>query len=213
MAKNHMRIKIDCNWHRYVDLGLPSGLLWATCNIGAKEPWESGLYFSWGNVDGHKKGSGYYLGHNTGISRYPSTPGASLDGNIPVNAKYDAARANLGGSWRVPTKDDFQELYYICTKKWTAQNGVNGRLFTSKINGNSVFFPAAGYYDGTVLYDGGASGCYWSSSLYSQDYAHYLFFYSCYTYPQRNHQRLYGFSVRPVLDHPKDSLMIKTIKR
>ena len=208
-----MKKKIDCNWHRYVDLGLPSGLLWATCNIGAKEPWESGLYFSWGNVDGHVKGSGFYLGHNTDISPYTSTPGASLTGNIPVNAEYDAARANIGGSWRMPTIAEFKELYGSCIRKWTTQNDVNGMLFISNINGNSVFFPAVGCYYGTVFYGDCTLGSYWSSSLRSQDSAYYLFFYSYDAYHLSNHQRLYCFPVRAVLDHPKDSLLIKTIKR
>ena len=200
-----MKQKIDCNWHRYVDLGLPSGLLWATCNIGAKESWENGLYFSWGNVDGHAYGSGYDFSE----TKYASTPGASLNGNIPVNAEYDAARANLGGSWRMSTKDEFKELHDNCISERTTQNGVNGMLFTSLINGNSVFFPATGYYDGTVLYGDGTSGCYWSSSLHLQTDAYYLTFYN----PQVYTYRFYGYTLRAVLDHPKDSLMIKTIKR
>ena len=207
-----MKKKIDCNWHRYVDLGLPSGLLWATCNVGAKEPWENGLYFSWGNVDGHAKESGYDFGEsNDGV--YASTPGASLVGKIPVNAKYDAARANLGGSWRIPTVSAFRELYVNCTSVWTTQNGVNGRLFTSRINGNSVFFPCAGYYDGTILYLDGAYGDYWSRSFISQTYAFELTFDIGCVLPQFNDNRFYGFPVRAVLDHPKDSLLIKTIKR
>ena len=206
-----MKQKINCNWNRYVDLGLPSGLLWATCNVGAKEPWESGLYFSWGNVDGHAKESGYYFGINNN-GPYASTPGASLTDNI-FDAEYDAARANLGGSWRMPTGFDFQELYDNCTHAWTIQNGVTGILFTSRINGNSVFFPAAGYYFGTSLSNDGMYGCYWSSSLNSQSYAYGLFFSSGDVYPQDYSYRFIGYPVRAVLDHPKGSLLIKSIKR
>ena len=204
-----MKQKIDCNWHKYVDLSLPSGLLWATCNVGAKEPWESGLYFSWGNVDGHAKGSWY----NFSRTKYKSTPGASLTENIPVDAKYDAARANLGGSWRMPTKEEFKELYDNCTSEWTIQNGVNGIVFTSWINGNSAFFPVAGYYDEEILYLDNTNGHYWFSSLQSQTDAYNLAFGSWSIYPQNYCSRHYGFPVRVVLDHPKDSLMIKTIKR
>ena len=207
-----MKKKIDCNWHKYVDLGLPSGLLWATCNIGASESWECGLYFSWGNVDGHKKGSGFYFGYE----EHQSTPGWKLTTDIPVNAKYDAARANLGGSWRMPTTDEFAELCKkrYTTNEWVTQNGVNGRRITSKINGNSVFFPASGiYYGEAILYGEGTYGRYWSSSLESQTGVYNLALDSGYAYPQNFSSRHYGFPVRAVLDHPKDSLIIRAIKR
>ena len=207
-----MKQKIDCNWYRYVDLGLPSGLLWATCNIGASEPWENGLYFSWGNVDGHAKGSGYDFGRGN-YGPYASTPGRKLRTDIPVDAKYDAARANLGGSWRMPTVSAFRELYVNCTRTWTTQNGVNGIMFVSCINGNSVFFPATGYYDGTTLYDEDSCGYYWSSSFFSQTVVYYLTLGGGYVNPQYYNLRFYGYPVRAVLDRPKDSLLIKTIKR
>ena len=204
-----MKQKIDCNWHRYMDLGLPSGLLWATCNVGAKEPWENGLYFSWGNVDGHKKDFGYDFSE----TKYATTPGAALIGNIPVNATYDAARANLGGSWRMPTAFELKELYDNCTSKWVTQDGVYGRLFISKINGNSVFFPAAGGYYGTTLTYEELFGRYWSSSIVLQTYVQYLCLHNKNASYQHYSNRTHGFTVRAVLDHPKDSLMIRTIKR
>jgi hypothetical protein len=204
-----IKLKINCNWHKYVDLGLPSGLLWATCNVGAKEPWESGLYFSWGNVDGHTKGSWY----NFCETKYAITPGATLTGNIPVDAKYDAARANLGGSWRMPTNDEFKELCDNCTRVWTIQNGVYGRLFTSRINGNSVFFPPTGYYDEAIVSYENEYGYYWSSSPHSQSTVCYLTFGSGFIDPYNYCSMHYGFPVRAVLDHPKDSLLIKAIKR
>ena len=204
-----MKLKINCNWHRYVDLGLPSGLLWATCNIGAKEPWESGLYFSWGNVDGHAKGSGY----NFCETKYETTPGAVLTDSIPADEKYDAARANLGGGWRMPTAFELQELDDNCTSEWTTQNGVNGRRLTSNINGNSVFFPVAGYYDEAILSYEDEYGYYWFSSPHSQYTVYYLTFGSGSFYPHNYCSRHYGFTVRAVLDHPKNSLLIKTIKR
>ena len=204
-----MKLKINCNWHKFVDLGLPSGLLWATCNIGAKEPWENGLYFSWGNVDGNKNGFGYDFSE----SEYAATPGAALISSIVFNAKCDAARANIGGSWRTPTKDEIQELQYYCTKDWTTQNGVAGMMFVSRVNSNSVFFPAAGYYVGTSLSYEGTYGGFWSSSLRSQTYAFGLFFGMSYVHLQAYSCRFIGYPVRAVLDHPKDSLLIKTIKR
>ena len=204
-----MKQKINCNWHRYVDLGLPSGLLWATCNVGAKEPWESGLYFSWGNVDGHAKDSGYDFG-TSNDGPYASTPGGKLATDIPVDARYDAARANLGGSWRMPTTAEFWELRDNCTNEWTTQNGVNGERFISRINGNSVFFPATSYFYGTSLNGEGVCGRYWSSSLHSYTYYSYGFsFGSRYVNPQSYIYPYLGFTVRAVLDHPKDSLLIK----
>ena len=204
-----MKQKINCNWYKYVDLGLPSGLLWATCNVGANEPWENGLYFSWGNVDGHAHVSGYYFCETD----YDATPGASLNGNIPVDAGYDAARANFDGSWRTPTTDEFKELHYNCISEWAVQRDVCGRMFTSRINGNSVFFPAAGGYYGNVFIGNCASGCYWSSSPRSQFNAYCLYVNYGGVAPQSYSLRLIGYTIRAVLDHPKDSLLIKTIKR
>ena len=182
-----------------VDLGLPSGTKWADRNIGAKTPEDNGLYFSWGNVDGHEKDSGYDFGESND-GPYASTSGASLTGDIPVNSTYDAARANLGGSWRMPTKDEFAELFNTeyTTNEWVTQNGINGLRVTSNINGNSVFFPAAGRYYGTTLYVEGASGDYWSSSLYSQTDAYNLLFDSSDVIPQYGNYRFYGFTVRAV---------------
>ena len=207
-----MKQKINCNWHRYVDLGLPSGLLWATCNVGAKEPWERGLYFSWGNVVGHEKESEYGFG-TSNDGPYATTPGASLINSIPVDVEYDAARANFGGSWRMPTTAEFKELDDNCTSVWTTQNGVNGMMLTSRINGNSVFFPAAGFYYGTLLEYEDTIGYYWSSSFNSQTNAYSLLFGRGYVYPQDYSSRFIGHPVRAVLDHTKNSLMIKTIKR
>jgi hypothetical protein len=205
-----MKKKIDCNWHKCVDLGLPSGLLWNMCNIGAKEPWESGLYFSWGNVDGHKKYSGYDFSE----TEYATTPGRKLTTDIPVDAEYDAARANLGGSWRMPTTDEFQELYDHSTSMWTTQNGVYGRLFTSMINGNRVFLPAAGYCVESMLIGDGDRGTYWSSSVLSDTYYSFCLNFGCYhPCPQNYDNNFLGFPVRAVLDHSKGSILIKTIKR
>jgi hypothetical protein len=128
----------------FVDLALPSGLLWAEKNVGANRPEDDGLYFSWGNVDGHTGTDGYDFGSGND-GPYASTPGAELTGNIPANTTYDAAMHNMGAPCRLPTVSEFQELYNNCITEWTTQNGVNGRRLTSRINGNSLFFPAAGF--------------------------------------------------------------------
>ena len=178
----------------FVDLALPSGLLWCEHNIGATTPYEHGLYFSWGNVTGHAEGSGYDFSDAV----YAETAGAALTGNIPTNNTYDMARHNMGSPCRLPTVGEFQELNSNCTSEWTDEDGVAGRRFTSNINGNSIFFPASGYYNGTTLSDRGSVGYYWSSSYISETDAYSMYFSSGGVYPADDHYRRYGFSVRAV---------------
>lgn len=184
--------------HGFVDLGLPSGLLWATCNIGANSPEGYGLYFSWGNVEGHAEGSGYdfssYNYNNRGF-------GYRLNKNIPINETYDAARKNWEEPWRMPTSTDFQELYDNTDSEWTTINGVYGWKFMKKSdNSVFVFFPASGGYNGTSLDDRGTSGKYWSTRYYSNAYAYAMVFYSSGNIgPQSSFNNRYlGFTVRPV---------------
>ena len=181
----------------FVDLALPSGLLWCEHNVGASTPYEDGLYFSWGNVTGHTGTDGYDFG-TSNDGPYASTPGAALTGNIPTNGTYDAARHNMGAPCRMPTVGEFQELNAQCDSEWTDEDGVSGRRFTSRINGNSIFFPASGYRNGTGLNNRGSSGIYWSASLYSQTNGYLLYFNSTGVYPANNNNRFYGFSVRAV---------------
>ena len=178
----------------FVDLALPSGLLWCEHNVGASTPYEHGLYFSWGNVTGHAEDSGYDFSDAV----YAETPGAALTGNIPVNGTYDLARHNMGAPCRLPTVGEFQELNSNCDSEWTDEDGVAGRRFTSRINGNSIFFPASGFYNGTSLYNRGSSGYYWSSSYVSATYTYYLLFNSSSVNPADSSYRRYGFTARAV---------------
>ena len=180
-----------------VDLALPSGVLWADKNIGATTPYEDGLYFSWGNITGHTGDDGYDFGTDN-EGPYASTPGAEMTGNIPTNTTYDAARHNMGAPWRMPTVGEFQELAANCDSEWTDEDGVAGRRFTSRINGNSIFFPASGSRYGTGLYDRGSRGYYWSASLYSQTLGYHLRFNSGWVLPAYYGDRFLGFSVRAV---------------
>ena len=189
-----------------VDLGLPSGTLWASKNIGAARETDWGMYFSWGNVDAHQAGAGYNFSQDV----YNATAGNNLTTDITIN--YDAAKALLGGKWKMPTMAQFQELCnssyteYIDpdgtvrsgTDKRTTYNGVVGLLFRSKINGNRLFFPAAGYYKGTSLSSRGSDGLYWSSAWISASSARDLYFGSSGVYPQGLDNRRLGFSVRAV---------------
>jgi len=190
-----------------VDMGLPSGTLWCKKNIGATVETASGWYFSWGNLDAHAKGAGYDFSD----ANYNASDAASISGNLTL--VQDAARANKGAGWRMPSKEEFAELFdatnteYVTasgnvitgTDKRTTYNGVTGLLIRSKANGNTLFFPAAGYYNGTTLSNEGSNGLYWSSSFYSATNAYYLYFYSSGVYPQLNDNRRDGFSVRPVI--------------
>ena len=187
-----------------VDLGLPSGTLWCDRNVGAKSPEDYGAFFSWGNTEPHFPNKenmdwgddDYAFDYNFNSEEYKKTPGYKLEGNI--DAEHDAAIVNLGEPWRMPTEDDFQELYDNCD--WTRKtvNGVNGYLVTSKINGNSFFFPCSGYGDGTSWNDRGSNGLYWASTLYSAAGGRYLYFYSGGVNPQDSSSRFNGFAVRPV---------------
>lgn len=146
---------------RPIDMGLPSGVQWANCNVGAERPADSGLYFSWGNTEGHAEGDEYSFSR----AIYNTTPGAAIASDLSL--ENDAARANLGLPWRMPTVDEFQELCDNCTTIWTTWHGKAGCLFTSNINGNTLFIPAAGYYSGTSLNRQGEFGLYWASTFYS----------------------------------------------
>lgn len=177
---------------RPVDMGLPSGLQWATCNIGAERPTDPGLYFSWGNVEGHEEGAGYNFSQDV----YDSTPAADIATDLTLSE--DAARSYLGEPWRMPTTAEFKELYDNCTVVWITLNGVRGRLFTSNVNGNTLFFPAAGRYDGKSLVNRGSLGGYWSSMHLSTTNARSLAFNSSSVNPQGDSVRRYGLSVRAV---------------
>ena len=147
------------NGHEYVDLGLPSGLKWATCNVGASSPSDYGDYYAWGEISTK---SSYDENNST-------TSGKEI-GDIAGNLTYDVARAEWHGSWRLPTKKEFQELLDYCTWEWTTQDGVNGYRVTSQINGNSIFLPAAGFRHRTSSHSQGSDGYYWSATPY-ENYA------------------------------------------
>lgn len=158
--------------HEYVDLGLPSGLLWATCNVGANAPEEYGDYFAWGETQSKStydwSSYQYCNGYSNTLIKYCNNASYGYNGFtdnlITLSSEDDAATANWGTEWRMPTMEEWQELLDNTTPTWMAQNGVNGMLFTSN-NGNSLFLPAAGYREYHVLSNAGSYGRYWSSSL------------------------------------------------
>ena len=186
--KNNEPTLNEENGHEWVDLGLPSGTKWATCNIGASQPHNYGNYYAWGETT--TKSS--YTAENS------HTYEVSMN-DISGNANYDAARANWGSTWRMPTWAEMDELRDNCTWTWTTQNGVYGMEVTGS-NGNSIFLPAAGYCVGTSCSNVGEYGCYCSSTPYESNNNHgayNLYFNS----GGRNVNwgfRYGGLSVRPV---------------
>lgn len=205
-----------------VDLGLPSGRKWATHNIDVtmQNGFTKSIYqyecsfFSWGNTFGINPISTSAFSYNWGTGNdgpYASTPGASLTGNAGLG--YDAAFANFGNSWRLPTTEDFAELFnssntkYVDasgteisgTNKLTTINGIKGICLMSKANGKTIFFPCSGNGNGPWWNNIGRNGNYWSSSLTSATQGRYLNVRSDgVVYPQVSGDRFYGFAVRPV---------------
>ena len=178
------------NGHEYVDLGLPSGLKWATCNVGASNPEEYGDYFGWGQTKGgilrHIK-----LMYKKSISelRYSGI----LDSNNRLTPTHDTAQANWGGSWRMPTKEECEELRDKCTWTSTTKNGTKGYAVTGP-NGCAIFLPSAGWRNGTSF---GEESNYWSSTAYDDSHAYYLYLASS-RLVVGWFDRHSGFSVRPV---------------
>lgn len=158
--------KINNNGHYYVDLGLPSGTLWAQLNVGAEMPSDAGLYFQWGDTIGYTADQ---VGKDEGQKKFDlddlnftkyTTEGATL------KIEDDAANANMGGDWHIPTPEQIQELIEHTINKWVKCNGKNGRLFTSKKDPSKfIFIPAAGVVLSDTIYSSGELASIWSSML------------------------------------------------
>lgn len=204
-----------------VDLGLPSGVLWAKKNIdltqadhfAASEFQYECTFFSWGNKEGYNPKYTSSFDYDWGSNNegpYASTMGSKLTGNIPLS--QDTARAALGAPYRMPTTEEFLELINNCdfidangdvigsgtTNKLVTVNGIVGIYLQSKINGNRIFFPCSGLGDSTSWLNRGTGGYYWSGSLYSQAHGLSLSFHSGGVSPQSGSNRFYGVAVRAV---------------
>ena len=182
-------INKSINGHEYVDLGLPSGLKWATCNVGANKPEEHGDYYAWGEITTKSK----YSKENS------KTYETKMD-DINGNSNYDVARAKWSGNWRTPTKKEMKELKNECIWGYTTLNGINGMKVTGP-NGNSIFLPFAGYCCDTLYDCVDTYGGYWSSTPYENNghYAFYFRFNNGYHNIDWNFRYL-GHPIRPVSD-------------
>ena len=176
-----------------IDLGLPSGRKWATCNVGASSPEEYGSYYAWGETE---KKSNYDWstykwcnGSENTMTKYCiHSYYGTVDNKTVLDPEDDVAYVKWGGDWRMPTTDEQRELLNNCDWEWTTLNGVKGYKVTGP-NGNSIFLPAAGFRSGTDVLRRDDYGDYWSSSLYcnDEDIAYNLSFYgSTYYYWQSN---------------------------
>ena len=185
------------NGHGFVDLGLPSETLWATCNVGATSPEQAGLYFALGETTGFTAEQ-----VKSGVRKFNSASYTASAISTDLKPEQDAVHVNLGGNWRIPTKAEFQELIDNCNVTWTNDyngTGIKGRIFTSKVNGKSVFFPAAGSCDNSSVIKVGFEGYCWSASWDSDSpsAAWDLYFNSRYK-SLNNRRRICGRSVRGV---------------
>ena len=196
------------NGHKCVNLGLPSGTKWATCNIGANAPEEYGDYYAWGEIEGKSDYSWdtykWCMGSHLNMTKYCTNSWYGMvDNKSVLESEDDVAHIKWGGTWRTPTIEELRELEDKCTWEWITQNGVYGYRVIGP-NGNSIFLPAAGSrYTSSREDDTGSYGCYWSSSLCRSSE-------SCEAYRLRFNSdfrncnfegydlRRFGYTVRPV---------------
>ena len=202
----------DSNHPHAIDLGLPSGTKWACCNVGASRPTAYGDYYAWGEIatKTNYDWSTYKWGKaNNQLTKYCNDPYSGKNGHtdnkMTLDPEDDVAHVKWGGQWRMPTKEQMEELYNNTKERNWIENykgtGVDGYLFTAT-NGKSIFLPAAGVRYGSSLGWAGSYGLYWSSSLFSSRpyYACSLRFDSGYVYVFDDYvsYRCYGHTVRPV---------------
>ena len=190
------------NGHEAIDLGLT--VKWATKNIGSSAPEEYGSYFSWGeiipkttldweNYKWYNMSSGIFTKYNNTYTY------GHVDNKTILDTSDDAARINWGGSWRIPTKEEVEELYNYCIWTWIDIDGVKGYKVTSKVNGNSIFLPAAGYFRQNILYTAGTHSVYWLNLLNTDDPDYSLVSEFNMDYMDiTNYERYYGLPIRPV---------------
>ena len=197
------------NGFEYIDLGLPSKTMWATCNVGADNPEDSGLLFQFGRVDGYRcddKNNKFRTNKQNKQDTYSeempvTTSGKIYKKNDILDLDDDAAHVHIGGKWRMPTYEQLNELLDNTTQEVETINGVKGMMFTSNINGRQLFIPFAGYwYNGSFVAAGSSAGV-WSSQVHPS-YVNYAYVLYCISsgdaYINISYYRSIAFSVRGV---------------
>lgn len=177
------------NGHDWVDLGLPSGTRWATCNVGASAIQDCGYYLSWG---------GQYIPKDEIYSRQNAPLFGKNVGDISGNISYDAARSKWGGQWRMPTKSEFLELAQYCEGKIGMVNGVKGCIITGP-NGNSIFIPYNSVKSGGIKFDSAISVTIWLSTQSDSEMAYLLSFDDEGFHTSSCNNKNVGYPIRPVL--------------
>lgn len=189
-----------------IDLGLPSGTLWASCNVGANSPEEYGGYYAWGETEEKEyydwsTYKWYNVSYGSMTKYCTSTSYGTVDGKTTLDPEDDVAYVKWGGDWRMPTREQIDELINNCSSEWTSLNGVNGCKFTGP-NGNSIFLPTAGSRLEGELYGLQGDGDYWSSSLdESYSYGACVLDIGSSNVDKYNDYRYVGQTVRPVLSN------------
>lgn len=189
--------------HEYIDLGLPSGTLWATCNVGATLPEECGGYYAWGETEEKNEytWSTYKWcngGSNTMVKYCTEGVYGTVDNKTAVETEDDVAHSKWGGNWRIPTANEQQELYDNCDWNYGDLNGVVGYWVTSRNNGKSIFLPAAGCRQGSEVRYCGMFGYYWSGVLCGDNSNAYCLRFYDKQINREGYGRFTGFTVRPV---------------
>ena len=206
LIKNRFTMKE--NGYEYVDLGLPSKTMWATCNVGATKPEDSGLLFQFGRVDGYKyddrKNKFKTIKQNikdTGNKHITLTAsGKTYKTGEILDLDDDAAHVNMGGAWKMPTKDQLEELYDNTTQRVETINGVQCMVFTSNINGHQLFIPFAGFWYDDKFIPAGYIVFVWSFQVHASyiDSAYVLYGYLDRNVSVDNYLRSFAFPVRGV---------------
>ena len=207
--------------HEYVDLGLPSGTLWATTNVGAESPEDYGDYFAWGETKPKEDYDWFTYEYCEGffntLRKYclQSDYGyrGFTDGKPELFPEDDAATENWGNEWQMPYQEQLEELFNdsYTTTEWTKQNGIYGRKITSKTNGKTIFLPAAGYREGTSLGYDGSGGYYWSRTLDSYSYGALRLYFDSSDIETNGRLRCIGHSVRPVRKQAPKVVLVESI--
>ncbi len=180
------------NGHDWVDLGLPSGTRWATCNVGATQPEQSGSLYAWGEVAAKTS-------YTQGNSKTYSKDIADFSGN----KTHDVAAAKWGNGWRMPTEHELAELLHYCSWNYVQKGGRWGSEITSTINGKSIFLPVTGYKDGSKLLDASGNGMYWTATPHEDQWhnAAYMYQFGGALGEMSVGGREYGYAIRPVVDN------------